>query len=123
MTLLGDNRATFRGLETFPAPGVGLSIRMISDEVTALCPVTGQPDWYEVQIAYRPLALCLESKSLKLYLGSLRGLGVFCETLAASIAREVWSVASPAEVTVVVKQKPRGGVSIIASATIPSPGT
>ena len=41
----------FAGLDTFPAPPSVTIVRMVSDEVTALCPVTGQPDWYEVAIA------------------------------------------------------------------------
>ena len=55
-------------LDTFPAPdGVG-QVTMTSDEVASSCPITGQPDFYVVEIEYRPSTLCIESKSLKLYL-------------------------------------------------------
>lgn len=54
-----------------------------SDEVTSLCPVTGQPDWETVHIEFEPGAYCIESKSLKLYLWSFREEGHFCEALAA----------------------------------------
>ncbi len=43
-------------------------VELVSDELTAMCPITGQPDFYTATIEYRPDALCLESKSLKIYL-------------------------------------------------------
>ena len=57
----------YAGLETFPNPGVAL-VEMTSDELVAMCPVTNQPDMYVATIEYEPDRLCLESKSLKLYL-------------------------------------------------------
>ncbi|MCC6174191.1 MAG: preQ(1) synthase [Chloroflexi bacterium] len=89
---------------------------MTGDEVTALCPVTGQPDWYTVTIRYVPRERCIESKSLKLYFQTYRNAGVFCEALAAQIADEVLRVVEPASVEVSVHQKPRGGISIDATA-------
>src|SRR4051812_39257662 len=67
----------FAGLDTFPAPPAVTVVRMVSDEVTALCPITGQPDWYEVAITYRPDQSCIESKSLKLYFQTFRNEGIF----------------------------------------------
>jgi len=89
---------------------------MISDEVGGLCPVTGQPDWYKVEIRYRPNERCIESKSIKLKLQSYRNVGIFCEQLASDLAEHVAQSISPSEVVVTVTQKPRGGVSIIATA-------
>ena len=60
----------YAGLETFPNPGVAL-VELTSDELVAMCPVTSQPDMYVATIEYEPDKLCLESKSLKLYLASL----------------------------------------------------
>jgi len=115
LTLLGDNRAEFRGLETFPAPeGLG-RVTLRSDEVAALCPVTGQPDWYAVEVAYDPSARCAESKSVKLFLNSFRDRGVFCESLACLIRDAFLSACEPKACRVTVTQKPRGGVSITAS--------
>ena len=57
----------YAGLETFPNPGVS-QVEMTSDELVAVCPITGQPDLYVAVVEYSPDALCLESKSLKLYL-------------------------------------------------------
>ena len=57
----------YAGLETFENPGV-TRVEMTSDELTAVCPITGQPDMYVVTIEYSADRLCTESKSLKLYL-------------------------------------------------------
>src|SRR4029078_10597600 len=78
----------YAGLETFPNPGV-TEVEMTSDELTAICPVTSQPDLYTATIEYRPRALCLESKSLKLYLARFRNEGAFCEALAVRIRDDV----------------------------------
>jgi 7-cyano-7-deazaguanine reductase len=89
---------------------------MESDEVTALCPVTGQPDWYTVRVEYTPKGRCVESKSLKLYLHDFRQVGLFGEELAARVLRDFSAACSPASCSVTVTQKPRGGVSLIAQA-------
>src|SRR6266576_3836022 len=78
----------YAGLETFPNPGVAL-VEMTSDELVAMCPVTNQPDMYVATIEYEPDKLCLESKSLKLYLSSFRNEGAFCEALAVQIRDHV----------------------------------
>ena len=90
---------------------------MHSDELAAVCPVTGQPDLYAATIDYRPQGLCLESKSLKLYLGGFRNEGHFCEALAVRIRDDVAAALElPAEdVTVTLEQKARGGITITAS--------
>jgi 7-cyano-7-deazaguanine reductase len=107
----------YAGLETFENPGVA-TVEMRSDELTAVCPITGQPDLYVVTISYRPAGLCLESKSLKLYLSSFRNEGAFCEALAVRIRDDVATALElPAgEVTVTLEQKARGGITITASA-------
>src|SRR5437667_5767199 len=78
----------YAGLETFENPGVA-RVEMTSDELTAVCPITSQPDLYEATIAYEPDRLCLESKSLKLYLSGYRNKGAFCEALAVRIRNDV----------------------------------
>lgn len=114
-------RAPSRELETFPAPASVTKVVLESDEVTSLCPVTGQPDWETVRIEFEPGDLCIESKSLKLYLWSFREEGVFCEALAAQIAKDVFDTIRPKSVTVSITQKPRGGITISAEATLPEP--
>ena len=78
----------YAGLETFENPGV-TKVEMTSDELTAVCPITGQPDLYTATIDYAPMALCLESKSLRLYLARYRNEGAFCEALAVRIRDDV----------------------------------
>jgi 7-cyano-7-deazaguanine reductase len=106
-----------RDLETFPAPDHVDLVTLSSDEVTSLCPITGQPDWETVTIDYVPDKLCIESKSLKLYFWSLRNEGAFCEALAAQIAADIFEAAKPHRCTVTVVQKPRGGITIRAVAS------
>jgi 7-cyano-7-deazaguanine reductase len=106
-----------RELETFPAPDHVDLVTLSSDEVTSLCPVTGQPDWETVTVEYVPDRLCIESKSLKLFFWSLRDEGAFCEALAAQIATAVFDAAMPIRCSVKVVQKPRGGITISAIAT------
>lgn len=105
----------YAGLETFPNPGVSY-VDMTSDELTAVCPVTGQPDLYVAAIEYWPDALCLESKSLKLYLSTYRNEPAFCEALAVRIRDDVArALELPQEkVQVTLRQKARGGITITA---------
>ena len=118
-TALGKNvRKPSRTLDTFPKPEGVETVIMESDEVTSLCPVTGQPDWETVTIEYAPDQACIESKSLKLYLWSFREEGAFCEALAAQIAKDVAAACKPFWVEVVVAQKPRGGVKLVAKARV-----
>jgi 7-cyano-7-deazaguanine reductase len=114
-------RGPVRRLEVFPAPPGVDRVTLASDEVTSLCPVTGQPDWETVVVEYAPAGFCLESKSLKLYLWSFREEGVFCEALAARIAGDVAAACRPAWVRVTVTQKPRGGITISATAAAGDP--
>jgi len=106
----------YAGLETFVNPGVS-KVVMTSDELAAICPVTGQPDLYVATIEYWPQALCLESKSLKLYLASYRNEGHFCEALAVTIRDEIAEKLelSADTVRVTLVQKARGGITITAT--------
>jgi len=107
----------YAGIETFPNPGVS-HVELTSDELTAICPVTGQPDLYVATIEFWPGPLCIESKSLKLYLMSFRNEGHFCEALAVRIRDDVAEALEldRARVAVELVQKARGGITITASA-------
>lgn len=107
----------YAGLETFPNPGVS-RVELASDELVAVCPVTGQPDLYLASIDYSPTDRCLESKSLKLYLNTFRNEGHFCEALAVKIRNDVAEALglAPDDVTVTLEQKARGGITITAVA-------
>ena len=107
----------YAGLETFETPGV-TRVEMTSDELTAVCPITGQPDMYVVTIEHRAQRLCVESKSLKLYLARYRNEGAFCEALAVRIRDDVAQALEleTGDVTVTLRQKARGGITITATA-------
>lgn len=114
---LGKKETVFGGLDVFPNPGTAL-VRMTSDEVTSLCPITNQPDFEVVDITYAPRDQCIESKSLKLFLASLRNTAGFVESLACDIAALCAAAIDPQWVRVDVTQKARGGISIVATAVL-----
>lgn len=117
MRYLGKKGVEYAGLDTFPNPGNAI-IRMTSDEVTSNCPITGQPDYEVVDVTYAPRERCIESKSFKLYLHSLRNEAAFVETLAVDTAQRIAEAIDPQWVRVDVTQKARGGVSIVAVAVL-----
>ncbi len=109
-------------LDSFPAPEGISQVTMTSDEVTSSCPVTGQPDFYSVKIEYIPQSLCIESKSLKLYLWSFATRAVFAEKMATEIRDRVVKDISPETCKVTTIQKARGGISIETVAAFPFSG-
>ena len=117
LTVLGrEHRAPLPHVECFEAPPDVAMVRFRTEELSSRCPVTGQPDLSSVVIEYRPDRLCVESKSLKLYLWSFRDRAVFAEALAAEIAAEIDTTARPHHVRVTLTQRPRGGITIEAVA-------
>jgi 7-cyano-7-deazaguanine reductase len=123
ITLLGTSGATkpTELLESFKRPELLQQVEMSSDEVTARCPVTGQPDQYTVKINYLPDKACIESKSLKLKLQSMREDGIFCESLSTLLCQHVVDSIDPKAVSVTIIQKPRGGVTITATSNYVRP--
>ncbi|MFZ2658633.1 MAG: preQ(1) synthase [Victivallales bacterium] len=81
-------------------------------EFTALCPVTGQPDFGNITVRYVPDALCVESKSLKLFLFSFRNFNTFHEEAVNIIADKIDSACSPRWLEVSGQFHPRGGIAI-----------
>jgi 7-cyano-7-deazaguanine reductase len=119
LTVLGQSvRHPIDHVECFASPPGCTHVRFATEEVSSLCPVTGQPDLSSVEIDYEPAALCVESKSLKLYLWSFRDRPVFAEALAAEIAAEIRASARPQHVRVTVRQRPRGGITIEATSEL-----
>ena len=113
LSILGHTvRHPIEHVECFPAPDGCSSVRFSSDELSSVCPVTGQPDLSSIVIEYAPERHCIESKSLKLYLWGFRDRAVFAEALSAAVAREVWTSAQPQWVRVAVTQRPRGGIEL-----------
>jgi len=101
-------------LETMPNPhpGFGYVVRFTCPEFTALCPITGQPDFAHFVIDYVPEAAIVESKSLKLYLGSFRNHGAFHEACTLAIARRLIETAAPRWLRIAGYWYPRGGIPI-----------
>ena len=86
--------------------------RFTCPEFTALCPVTGQPDFAHLVIDYVPRDWLLESKSLKLYLGAFRNHGAFHEDCTVSIGKRIVDEIEPAWLRIGGYWYPRGGIPI-----------
>jgi len=101
-------------LERVPNPHVDLSycIRFSAPEFTSLCPLTGQPDFAHLVIDYVPAGWIVESKSLKLFLGSFRNHGAFHESCTLDIARRLVTLLDPAWLRIGGYWYPRGGIPI-----------
>ena len=87
-------------------------------EFTSLCPVTGQPDFGHIRIRYIADKLCIESKSLKLYLFSFRNHPSFHEEVVNTVLDAVVAACAPRRAEVVGKFRPRGGIAINVKATM-----
>jgi 7-cyano-7-deazaguanine reductase len=101
-------------LERVPNPqsDAAYVARFTAPEFTSLCPVTGQPDFARLIIDYAPGPWLIESKSLKLYLGSFRNHGAFHEDCTVSIGRRIVEVAAPTWLRIAAFWYPRGGIPI-----------
>jgi 7-cyano-7-deazaguanine reductase len=119
LTILGETvREPRRTIESFPAPPDCTEVTFHTEELTSLCPVTGQPDHGSLTLTYRPSARCIESKSWKLYLWSFRDERQFVEQLAHRVAHDVADAVAPEWVEVTVRQNVRGGIETTARAEL-----
>ena len=112
-------------LETFQNqhPERDYWVRFNCPEFTALCPITGQPDFAEIRISYIPAERMVESKSLKLYLFSFRSHGAFHEDCVNIILNDLVALMQPKYIEVQGRFLPRGGISIWPFANYGLPGT
>jgi 7-cyano-7-deazaguanine reductase len=101
-----------RILETFPnpEPGRDYEIRFRCPEFTCMCPRTGQPDFATIAIRYVPDKLCVELKSLKLYLWSYRAVGAFHEKVTNTICDDLVALMQPRFLEVEGDFNVRGGI-------------
>ena len=97
-------------------PNRDYTIIHTAPEFTSLCPKTGQPDFATIEIDYIPDKLCIELKSLKLYLNSYRNDGVYFESVTNRILDELVSVCSPRYMLVTAEFNVRGGISSVIEA-------
>ena len=85
-------------------------IEIVLPEFTSVCPKTGLPDHGELTLRYAPDQLCLELKSLKMYMLAYRNLGIFQENVVNRFLQDVVSACRPLSATVSGEFTPRGGV-------------
>lgn len=99
-------------LESFanPSPGNDYRIELTIPEFTCLCPRTGQPDFATLELAYIPDRLCVELKSLKLYIWSFRNRGAFHEAVTNEIADHVTLAIDPRYLRLSALFNVRGGI-------------
>ena len=95
-----------------PHPDTDYVVRFTAPEFTSLCPVTGQPDFAHLVIDYVPQKWLVESKSLKLYLGSFRNHGAFHEDCTVGIAKRLITELAPRWLRIGGYWYPRGGMPI-----------
>lgn len=95
-----------------PHPDTDYLVRFVCPEFTSICPVTGQPDFAHIVIDYAPAASLVESKSLKLYLGSYRSHGGFHEDCTVRIAKDIIARAGVKWLRIGGYWYPRGGIPI-----------
>ena len=129
LTLLGRSESAIpttpsaRILETFAnLARRSYWIRFQSADFTSLCPITGQADFAQITIDYRPGKRCLETKSLKFYLASYRNERAFNEEVTNHILDHLVKACEPREMIVRAEFAARGGISLTITATYPSEG-
>jgi len=110
-----------RDLQSFanPNPERDYEIQFETFEFTCLCPLTGQPDFAIIRIRYIPDQLCVELKSLKLYLWSFRNEGHFHEAVTNTILDDLVRALEPREITVEGDFNVRGGIGTTVVASHP----
>ena len=110
-----------KALETFPnpEPGRDYEIRFSCPEFTCVCPKTGQPDFATIRIVYTPDELCVELKSLKLYLWSYRGEGHFHEAVTNRILDDLVAAVAPRRMEIEGDFNIRGGIHTVVRVSHP----
>jgi len=111
-------------IETFanPSPQHDYTIRMSMPEFTCLCPKTGQPDFATLKLEYVPDQLCVELKSLKLYLWSFRNRGCFHEAVTNEILAHLAGATAPRFMRLTAEFFVRGGIYTTVTAQHHAPG-
>jgi len=127
LTLLGRSEARIPKspsdavLETFPNPTKrAYHVQFDTADFTSLCPVTGQADFATISIDYVPDKLCIETKSLKLYLASYRNERGFNEALTNRILDDLVRACAPREISITAQFSSRGGIALTVVAAYPA---
>lgn len=106
-------------IECFPSQFKNYEVTHIIPEFTSLCPKTGLPDFGTITIKYIPDKLCIELKSLKLYIGAYRNLGIFYENSVNQILKDIVKACKPIKAEIIGEFNPRGGIKSVVRATYP----
>ncbi|MEN6406401.1 MAG: preQ(1) synthase [Thermoguttaceae bacterium] len=108
-------------LETFdnPYPKRDYTVEIVCPEFTSVCPKTGQPDFGTLSITYVPDAVCVELKSLKLYLQQFRNEGIYYENVTNRIADDLTAALHPRRLALTAAFTPRGGISTTVTVRYP----
>ena len=103
-------KAPLPEIETWPNEYPNYEIEISMPEFTSVCPKTGLPDHGTISLRYVPDKLCLELKSLKMYMLAYRNMGIFQENVVNRFLRDIVAACKPVSATVVGEFTPRGGV-------------
>ena len=112
-------RAPLPEIETWPNQYADYEIEIVMPEFTSVCPKTGLPDFGKLTLCYTPDKLCLELKSLKMYILAYRNLGIFYENAVNRILRDIVAAAHPVWCVVRGEFTPRGGLTTTIEASWP----
>jgi 7-cyano-7-deazaguanine reductase len=104
-------------IETWPNQYPGYEIEIVMPEFTSVCPKTGLPDHGTLRLVYTPHRLCLELKSLKMYMLAYRNLGIFQENVVNRFLGDVVKATDPVRATVHGDFAARGGIATRVTAT------
>ena len=94
-------------------------VELDTPEFTCICPKTGLPDFATIKVSYKPAKVCLELKSLKLYLIEYRDIGIFHEHLVNKLLDDFVRACKPRWMKVEVIMNPRGGIGTTVTAEYP----
>ena len=103
-------KASLPDIETWPNQYQSNKYQVVMPEFTSVCPKTGLPDHGEITLRYVPGKLCLELKSLKMYMLAYRNLGIFQENAVNRFLQDVVKACRPVSATIIGEFTPRGGV-------------
>src|SRR6516164_181392 len=111
--MIPTDKPSSEQLETFANQYAGrdYTIEIVCPEFTSVCPKTGQPDFGTITYTYTPAALCVELKSLKLYLQRYRNQGAFYETVVNRLLDDFVAACRPRRCRVTGAFTPRGGIT------------
>ncbi|HEX5635384.1 MAG TPA: preQ(1) synthase [Gemmatimonadales bacterium] len=120
LSFTGPETIDVAALETFPYEGPAQEIVTETREFSAVCPYSGLPDFALLRITYVPGDRCVELKSLKYYVTSYRGVGIFQEHATARIAEDLFKLLAPRKLVITTVYNTRGGFDTTCTVELPA---